>query len=343
MTSEPFSPAAPVGVVIVTHNQPQLAQRSAEAVLAEVAPDSVVVVVNAPPGRPSPDLAALEEKVGHVALNENRQGYGANLNLGVRCLRAQHPYYLLLNDDAIATPGSIGKLVACLERQDSCGLVGPLIVDVQGRAVPAAFRFPTLFSEAASAIILPSNRQRRLRDRLVLADDSAKGAAVDWLLGAVLLVRAKAFAEIQGFDESYFLYSEETDFAYRLRLQGWSAYHCPEAVFTHIGGSSTTGRVHARVIGASRAQFIRTHWTRRARLLLVGCLALVYAWNALYVAVRILIAPSSARAKVRLWLDHWAARPFRSGDRLSAVFALAGQPPGQHGSQESRDPSEVAS
>ncbi len=69
------------------------------------------------------------------------------------------------------------------------------------------------------------------------ADDEPQD--VDWLVGACLLVRARAATEVGLFDERYFLYSEEIDWCHRFRAAGWRVRYVPSAEVVHVEGAST--------------------------------------------------------------------------------------------------------
>ncbi len=60
-----------------------------------------------------------------------------------------------------------------------------------------------------------------------------------WLSGSCLLLRRKAFDEVDGFDPAYFMYFEDVDLGDRLAKAGWSSVYCPSARAVHQGGHST--------------------------------------------------------------------------------------------------------
>jgi GT2 family glycosyltransferase len=183
-----------------------------------------------------------------------------------------------------------------------------------GKEVPGREVKSTAPRKAARSAVRHRSRLRRqlaLRRRVSTPDVSGLFPRVDWVLGAAFLVRAEAFHAVEGFDESYFLYSEETDLAYRLRSQGWSSHLVQRAAVSHLGRRSTSGRAYERGPALSRWKFIRRHWSRRKRLALACSLAGVYVWNSIYVISRILLSPRSLKEKSRLWREHWLARPVR--------------------------------
>jgi GT2 family glycosyltransferase len=278
-------------------------------VAAQIARKAIVVVANDRGALAKDDLEALAAVAGDVVVNREPYGYGANLNRGAARLRGRYPYYLFLNDDTVVQAGAIAALADFLDRHPSAAVAGPRIVGSDGAPQAAAFRFPSLASELAWALILPARWQLAFRRRVSAPDLSGLFPLVDWVLGAAFLVRSEAFHAVAGFDESYFLYSEETDLAYRLRLQGWSSHLVQRAAVSHVGRTSSIGREYERRPGLSRWKFIKSHWSRRERIALASLLPVVYLWNSLYVIARILLSPRSLKEKSRLWREHWLARP----------------------------------
>jgi N-acetylglucosaminyl-diphospho-decaprenol L-rhamnosyltransferase len=296
--------------VIVTHRRADLARACVEAVACELDPASIVVVVNDPGAVPHSDLNWLSSHIGSTLLNSESRGYGANVNAGVRTLAGGYRYYVILNDDVLPAPGCISTLREALERTPTAALAGPRLTDRSGDLQATSFRFPSVASELASAIILPAKVQRWLWLRTVSGGISVSPVDADvWLLGAALMIRAAAFEQVNGFDERFFLYSEETDLAYRMKAHGWSSCACSEASAVHTGAQSTGNRRYRRLLGVSRWRYVRKHWTFPRRACLLALLSLAYLWNFAYVAARIALRPRSFRDKLALWAAHWDQRP----------------------------------
>lgn len=299
---------ADVGTVVVTHSDVVAALRCVEAVACAIDRSMIVTVVNEPSNVAVEDLERLRDAVGTVVLNGRPAGYGANINSGARRLPSDVRYLLLLNDDAVVQEGAISILRRALESTPDVALVGPRFVDAEGRPLPSQHRFPSLASELVEALLLPAVLGEWLGRRYV--DPPVGLARIGDIcpLGAALLVRAEPFFELGGFDERYFLYSEETDLAVRLKQKGWGSTSCLDAVVQHTGGQSTGGRFD-RFAGLSRWRYIRTHWSRPVRCTLVALLPLAYAWNTAYIASRVAIRPQSFDDKMKLWQARWLRRP----------------------------------
>lgn len=295
-----------MGAVVVSHAKPGLARDCLASISSLVAPANAVVVVN--DGAVEPGELEVLRQSGSVILNDRQRGYGHNLNRGVSALSADLEYVLLLNDDLVFAPGAGEKLVAALDADAAAGIAGPCIMSPDGGAQPAAFEFPSIRSEALQAAILPARLADRLRAPYAAPAKSGPPRRVDWILGAALLVRRRAFDAVGGFDPGYFLYSEETDFCLRARARGWSVLSCGDAVVVHLGAMSTGDQRFVHMLGRSRARYIRRSFSQTRQLSLAAILFGVAGWNLLYVACRILCDPPTASAKLHLVQQHWRGR-----------------------------------
>jgi GT2 family glycosyltransferase len=86
-------------------------------------------------------------------------------------------------------------------------------------------------------------------------EQSQQPRSVDWVFGACLLVRRKAIDLVGPLDEEYFMYTEETDWCYRMRRGGWDVYYLPDARVKHWSGqSSNTAPIR------KRSQLYRSKW-----------------------------------------------------------------------------------
>lgn len=295
-----------VGTVIVAHDRVDLALQCVDSLADQVDPAAIVLVVNCPDAVSDVALEAVRARVGAVLLNESALGYGANLNRGVSQLGRDVTFVLLLNDDVVARRGSVAALVACIEENGSVGVAAPQLIGAQGELQNVRRRFPSLVLEIQQAILVPGRWAPRNPQALPTV---ASSADADWALGAALLVRADAFAAVGGFDEDFFLYSEEVDLSYRLRQHGWSTRICPAARMEHPGGASTTDPRYLRLVGESHGRFVRKHWSTARRACLAAALSATYVWNTVFMLARIMVRPSQRAATLLVWKQRWSMRP----------------------------------
>lgn len=166
-------------------------------------------------------------------------GFAYGNNLGIRrAIDGGADYVLLLNPDTQVRPRAIASLVAFLESHPDIAIAGPSFENADGAEWPIAFRFPSIVSELSAALGI-GLLTRLLGNRTVERRMSGAAQRVDWVSGAAMMIRARAFALIGGFDESYFLYFEETDFCFRAARAGLATWYFPASRVMHIMGQST--------------------------------------------------------------------------------------------------------
>lgn len=206
--------------------------------VASTAPEAEIVVVdNASGDRIRERLAEVVPRARVVVEEENR-GYGAACNRGAR--ETRRPFLLFLNSDANVKPGAIEALVAALDADPLAAAVGPRLLEADGSLQPSIQRLPTpwrIFCESSGLAFLSGGRGL-FRGHAASREDHGRAQSVETLRGAALLVRRTAFDVAGGFDESFFLYAEETDLAARWRSRGYRVLFEPSARVVHAGGAS---------------------------------------------------------------------------------------------------------
>jgi GT2 family glycosyltransferase len=168
-------------------------------------------------------------------------GFGAGNNFGIRaglsvCPNAEFVY--ILNPDARVDERSISALVDHLNQNAQAAIAGSWIIDEDGADSCSAFRFPGLASEFEGAIRF--GPVTRLLGKYVLpmhVPDTT--CPVGWIVGASMLVRKSALGEIGLFDETFFLYFEETDLCLRAHRAGFEVHFVRDSRVMHIGSVST--------------------------------------------------------------------------------------------------------
>ena len=170
-------------------------------------------------------------------------GFAAGANLGVQDLWRKHGRVdvLLLNPDAVLTPADVRTLQVALHRDARTAAVAPALEGADGPQ-RAAWPFPA-----------PG---RMWREAFGLLGTSRHQA--DWLVGAALLLNARAIEEIGPFDERFFLYGEETDWQRRAVLAGMAVRLVPEVTVEHVGaGTSGDLRRREALFHAGQETYIR--------------------------------------------------------------------------------------
>ncbi|HJK95215.1 MAG TPA: glycosyltransferase family 2 protein [Polyangiaceae bacterium LLY-WYZ-15_(1-7)] len=233
--------------IIVNFRTPDLAWRAAESADAELGDrDARIVIVDNDSGDGSEEklraaLAESDSKRIEVVQSGHNGGFGAGNNVALRAaLASDDPpeLFYLLNSDAFPDPGSIDALVDALAAHPDVGIAGSYIHGPDGEPHRTAFRFPSILSELESTVRL-GVLSRVLEDHLIAPPLPTETTEVDWLAGCSMLIRREVLEEVGLFDETFFLYFEETDLCLRAREAGWRTLYVRESEITHIGSVST--------------------------------------------------------------------------------------------------------
>ena len=232
-----------VSVIVVAYEARDLLRRCLEALDADAdgaaTSRELIVVDNASSDGTARWLRAERPDVKLVALDRNL-GFGAGNNRGLA--EASGRFVFLLNSDAFVDAGCLDELVRFCQARPRCGAVGPRLRWEDGRLQRSCRSFPTVYRLATEYLFL-----RKLAPRSTMLNAFYCGGfehdlprRVDWLTGAAVLLRREALdAAGGGFDEAFFLYSEEVDLLRRVADAGWETWFDPSAGATHVWGGST--------------------------------------------------------------------------------------------------------
>jgi GT2 family glycosyltransferase len=194
--------------------------------------------------------------------NHENKGFAYACNQGAKVGKAE--YILFLNPDFRLFLDSLVKALCFLEekRNEWVGILGIQLVDENGVIQHNVARFPTpksLFYQ-----MLGFNRlwPRRFPSHFMTDWDHRESREVDQVTGAFYLVRRKLFKVLKGFDERFFMYFEDLDFAYRAKQAGWKSYYLSDAQALHYGGGASS-QVKARRLSYvlnSRVLYMAKHF-----------------------------------------------------------------------------------
>lgn len=195
----------------------------------------------------------------HLIENSENVGFGRANNQAFACTRA--PLLFLLNADAELTPGACDTLIETLSRDERIGACGPRLVNPDGSLQISVWRNPpTAWATLLSGLRLASLLPRRLRGELLLAEywDHNRQRDVSMLGGAAILVRQEVIDEVGGFDESFHMYGEDSDWCLRVRRAGWRIVFDPGAVVVHQGAHGSLQRWNAiEKLGVQTKSYLR--------------------------------------------------------------------------------------
>ncbi|WP_205745588.1 glycosyltransferase [Egibacter rhizosphaerae] len=165
-------------------------------------------------------------------------GYAAGFNAGVAAAAPAHAY-ALLNPDLVLRPRALTRLVEALGRPE-VGIVVPRLENPQGRLLPSLRRAPTVRRAVGEALLggWRAGRQAAFGELVVDPGVYRERTEADWASGAAMVIDRDCLRTVGPWDESFFLYSEETEFCLRARDRGYQVMLEPDAEAVHIGGDA---------------------------------------------------------------------------------------------------------
>lgn len=220
-----------MAIVIVTYNSAHVIDSLLDSLatgLGDVSAE-VIVVDN---GSHDGTVQRLQARGGTTVIESTNGGYSAGINRGVAAA-PDAPAILVLNPDTRLHPDAVGAMLEAV-RRPGVGIVAPKILSADGSTYHSLRREPTLLR----ALGLNRTRWQVFSEYVNTDAEYDYGHVVDWALGAALLISRRCLDEVGTWDESFFLYSEETEFSLRARDRSFLTWYEPRAVIVHIGAQS---------------------------------------------------------------------------------------------------------
>lgn len=185
-------------------------------------------------------------------------GYAAGMNAGIAHV-GDCEGLLLLNPDIRLGPHTIQAMLDEL-REPGAGIVVPRLVDEFGVLRLSLRREPTVLRAWGEALLggRRAGRIPSLGEVETRAEVYDGRTRADWATGAAMLISAECLARVGSWDETYFLYSEETDFALRARDAGFALRYTPVAVAVHHEGESHESSALFSLLSRNRVKLFRS-------------------------------------------------------------------------------------
>ncbi|MEI6043345.1 MAG: glycosyltransferase family 2 protein [Chloroflexota bacterium] len=171
----------------------------------------------------------------------------------------QSRYVLLLNPDTVVAPDSFQKIYDFMEAQPEAGVVGAKLVKGNGQLDLACRRsFPTpaisFWRLTGLSKIFPKNPLFARYNLTFLDPDTL--IEVDSVCGAFMWVRVKVIQQVGILDETFFMYGEDLDWAFRIKKQGWKIFYNPTTTVIHYKGESSKQRSTGAILNFYQAMYI---------------------------------------------------------------------------------------
>ncbi len=221
-----------------------------------------VVLVDAASEDATPDLIPTLFPWVRLLTPGRNVGFSRGNNMGYQASQGQTLFFL--NPDTVVDAQAMATLWSALQARPEVGVAGPGLVRANGQRQESRRRFPNpvtgFFDSTWLGRAWPGNPWSRHYQCRNWPHAFVQG--VDWLEGAALMIRREAFAAVGGFDERFFMYSEELDLCRRIRTAGWRICYVPAATIIHHGGTSSAqvpAQTHI-IFNTSKVLYYRKHF-----------------------------------------------------------------------------------
>jgi hypothetical protein len=224
-----------VSVIIIQYNNSHLTINAIESLLKYHNNIEIILVDNnsTEPGairfiKEFPDL-----KVIHCDKN---LGFGAANNLAVQ--KSSGDILLFLNNDIIVISEFIKKIEDEFHRDFSIGIIGPKLLNQDESVQLSCGKLPSIYTELLDKILYAAVDKKKSLALNYSERKSIKKEEKEWVTGAALFITRKIFLELNGFDESFFMYFEDKDLCARVLKEGKKVLFFPESFLIHLRGGS---------------------------------------------------------------------------------------------------------
>ncbi len=223
-----------VSALVVSRNSKEELLQCLKAFFASADVPVEAVVVDNDSSDGSPAAVTDEFPQATVLVQSKNLGYGRAANVGLE--RCQGRFVLLLSPDVTVDPQGVGRMADFLLTRPDAGAVGPRLLLANGKLDPDARRaFPipsTLFFQTVGlSKLFPKSPRFGRHNMGHVADTDVH--EMDAGTAACLMLRMSALDRVGFFDPRYFMFGEDLDLCYRLKLGGWKIFYLPSAGATH--------------------------------------------------------------------------------------------------------------
>ena len=231
-----------VSIIIVNYNSTQLLKNCVDSLIENTKNlkyEIIVIDNNSIVGNVEDVLKCYDGVV--LIKNNINKGFGRANNQGAKIAKGK--YLLFLNNDTIFYENTIKKIFDFAESAKKDSIISCRLLNGDKSLQKSIYDFPSLFNVFSSNFFLyllfPKSK---LFNKYHLINKTINSSnEVDVVTGAFLFIRWETFKQLNGFDETFFFYMEDTDICYRHKMNNGNVIYFPETSIVHLKGRSAKG------------------------------------------------------------------------------------------------------
>jgi len=235
-----------VALVVLNFNGRHLLDECLTSLKGLTVPVDVVVADN---GSTDDSLAYLRERYASIRLLDLKKNWGFAEGYNRALAQLQHPWLVLLNNDAALAPDWLEQLLAVAAKEPRAAIFG-------GKLLFRRKANETALLQCAGASFTDAGTAFEIGWGQPDEGQYDRARCVGSVPGAAMLIKRQVFCDLGGFDARYFAYLEDVDLCWRAWLAGHETHYLPQAVAWHAFGAS----------GGGRSSPFRIKWMQRNRL-----------------------------------------------------------------------------
>ncbi len=301
-----------LSIIVVSFNTREMTLACLDSIAAETKDIAyeLIVVDNASTDGSAEAIADNRAVSCFIPLAHNI-GFARANNLAAESARGK--FILLLNPDTVVLDRAIDRLVAFAARKPEAGIWGGRTLFADGSLNPTsvyARMTPWRLFCRTSGLAAIFTKSEFFNGELLGGWQRDSEREVDIVTGCFLLIEQNLWRQLGGFDQTFFMYGEETDLCLRARALSARPVMTPDACIVHYGGASEATREGKMVkLLAAKSTLIDRHMSPAARALGHHLLNLwpLTRWIAL-ATVAAVSGTSRAREQAAVWRTIWHRR-----------------------------------
>jgi len=205
----------------------------------------------------------MEEEFSNIVFIPAKEniGFGKSINIAIK--KAKGEYFFIVNADIIINEEkAIEKLLNYIEKNKSAGMVGPKLLNVNDTIQQSCFRFYTPLTVICRRTFLGKTFWgKKVLNKFLMADvfkgkEVTEPILVDWLMGSAMMIRKSDLEKVGVFDENFFMYFEDVDWARRFWENGLKVVYFPDAKMYHYHFQSSKKK---SLLGSFLNKYARIH------------------------------------------------------------------------------------